>query len=59
MQFCCASNSAFKNVKVARKKINFLTFASFSKNYRLLENSKKTFRHIVLNYFLGKVPNAQ
>ena len=25
MKFCCASNSAIKNVKIARKKINFFT----------------------------------
>ena len=23
MKFCCASNAAIKNVKIARKKINF------------------------------------
>ena len=126
MKFCCASNAAIRNVKIARKKITFFPKCfqqnrHFLKKYRFLENiryifrfrrffpsfwlliylfrsnnkamnqlfptscwiheklwkscqlyilrpplrpnlnpqSKKFFRHMVLNYFLGKVPSAQ
>ena len=127
MKFCCTSNAAITNVKIATKKINFfpILFSTkspfFKKKYTFLENikyifrfwwffpsfwlliylfrsndkamnqpfprscwilekiwklcqlyilrpplrpnhdpqSKCFFRHTVLNYFLGKVPNAQ
>ena len=43
MKFRCASNAAIKNVKIARKKINFFskvfsTKSPFKKKYRFLEN---------------------
>ena len=50
MKFCCASNAAIKNVKIARKKINFFPknifnkIAIFFKKYRFLENIKYIFR---------------
>ena len=31
MKFCCASNGAIKNLKLARKKINFFTIFFFNK----------------------------
>ena len=44
MKFCCASNAAIKNVKIARKKKStffqnyFQQNHHFSKKYRFLEN---------------------
>ena len=49
MKFRCASNAAIKNVKIARKKINFFskifsTKSPFKKKYRFLENIRYIFR---------------
>ena len=41
MKFCCASNVAIKNLKIARKKINFFTFffqSLFSQKLQIFEN---------------------
>ena len=43
MKFCCASNGAIKNFKIARKKSTFLQFVfqqnrNFPKNYKFFEN---------------------
>ena len=49
MKFRCASNAAIKNVKIARKKINFFPKyfqqnRHFLKKYRFLENIRCIFR---------------
>ena len=49
IKFCCASNAAIKNVKIARKKINFFpkiisTKLPFLKKYRFLGNIRYIFR---------------
>ena len=50
MKFCCASNAAIKNVKIARKKNQlfskniFNKIAIFQEKYRFLENIKYIFR---------------
>ena len=49
MKFCCASNDAIKNVKIARKKLTFFQKyfhqnCHFSKKYRFLENIRYIFR---------------
>ena len=44
MKFCCASNAAFKNVEIARKKINFFPKKVFKKSlfFQNLPISRKT-----------------
>ena len=74
MKFCCASNAAIKNVKIVRKKNNFFSkiFSTKSPFFKKLQNFRKHilyfetplrpnhfFCYTVLNYFWGKVPNAQ
>ena len=49
MKFCCASNAAIKNVKIARKKSTFFQKyfqqnRHFLKKYKLLENIRYIFR---------------
>ena len=41
MKFCCASNGARKNFKIARKKIQ--ENHNFPKNYRFFENTTYIF----------------
>ena len=48
MKFCCASNAAIKNVKIARKKINFFpkifsTKSSFFKKNKKILKTKSIF----------------
>ena len=49
MKFCCASNVAIKNVKIARKKINFFpkifsTKSSFLKKIQIFRKHKVYFQ---------------
>ena len=49
MKFCCASNAAIKNVKIARKKINFFpkifsTKSPFLKEIRIFKKHKVYFQ---------------
>ena len=49
MKFCCASNAAIKNFKIARKKINFSKVCfqlsrNFPQKYRFLEKNNIHFR---------------
>ena len=53
MKFCCASNAAIKNVKIARKKINFFSKIFSTKSlltYLFMSNNKamnQQFQHRV------------
>ena len=49
MKFCCASNAAIKNVKIARKKINFFpkifsTKSPFLKKVQIFSKHKVYFQ---------------
>ena len=55
MKFCCASNAAIKNVKIARKKINFFS-KIFSKNRNFLKKILIFRKHKVYFQILEDLP---
>ena len=54
MKFCCASNAAMKNVKIARKKINF--FPKYFQQNRHLKKIQILRKHKVYFQILEGLP---